>query len=58
MAGSFRVNGQALDKDYGKLTETPSLQVNFSADVLTFYKSAAQIRYAMNTGNLCNNTYT
>ncbi|XP_052681749.1 endonuclease 8-like 3 [Crassostrea angulata] len=44
MAGSFRVNGQALDKDYGKLTETPSLQVNFSTDVLTFYKSAAQIR--------------
>ncbi|XP_022309457.2 endonuclease 8-like 3 isoform X3 [Crassostrea virginica] len=44
MAGSFRVNGQALDKDYGKLTETPSLQVNFNADVLTFYKSAAQIR--------------
>lgn len=44
MAGSFRVNGQALDKDYGKLTETPSLQVNFSADILTFYKSAAQVR--------------
>uniref|UniRef100_A0A8W8M3I3 Formamidopyrimidine-DNA glycosylase catalytic domain-containing protein n=1 Tax=Magallana gigas TaxID=29159 RepID=A0A8W8M3I3_MAGGI len=44
MAGSFRVNGQALDKDFGKLTETPSLQVNFSTDVLTFYKSAAQIR--------------
>ncbi|XP_061179751.1 endonuclease 8-like 3 [Saccostrea echinata] len=44
MAGSFRVNGQALDKDYGKLTETPSLQVDFSTDVLTFYKSAVQIR--------------
>ncbi|XP_056008220.1 endonuclease 8-like 3 isoform X2 [Ostrea edulis] len=44
MAGSFRVNGQALDKDYGKLTETPSLKVEFSKDVLTFYKSAVQIR--------------
>ncbi|KAK3100377.1 hypothetical protein FSP39_019030 [Pinctada imbricata] len=46
MAGSFRVNDQQLDNDYGKLTETPSLEITMTTDVLKFYKSAVDVRSA------------
>ena len=45
MAGSFHVNGQQADKDGGrKIPATASLEIQFSKDLLTFYKCAVEIR--------------
>ncbi|PVD34610.1 hypothetical protein C0Q70_05886 [Pomacea canaliculata] len=44
MAGSFRVNGNVLDKDGGKVAAQPSLEIQFSTDHLSFYKCAVEIR--------------
>ena len=44
MAGSFRVNGQQLDKDFSKMAETASFELDMDGDKLVFYKSAAEVR--------------
>ncbi|KAJ8297911.1 hypothetical protein KUTeg_024442, partial [Tegillarca granosa] len=44
MAGSFTVNGQKLDKDFGGNAETASLELQMGPDKLSFMKSSVLIR--------------
>ncbi|XP_069131536.1 endonuclease 8-like 3 isoform X3 [Argopecten irradians] len=44
MAGSFLINNKKVDHDGGSAAESPSFEMDFSKDKLTFHKAAVDIR--------------